>query len=127
VPCPRSAPSTKRLIRSSRKSRGNHIARIKSSDAFLHNLGHSRPTHSAPVSANVRYAPKSDQNLGLGGMTRSASKRHRADGWQKAPSPAYVPDLLATSDYLANTKAFIRIKDGRLRRRIVNLVEEVAD
>src|SRR5258707_4959433 len=39
VLCPRSVPSTKRLIRSSRKSRGNHIARIKSGRAFLHSQG----------------------------------------------------------------------------------------
>jgi hypothetical protein len=32
----------KRLIRSPRKSRGNHIASIKSGDPFLHNQGHSR-------------------------------------------------------------------------------------
>jgi hypothetical protein len=35
-------PSTKRLIRSPRKPRENHIPRIKSGDAFLHNLGQNR-------------------------------------------------------------------------------------
>jgi transcriptional regulator with XRE-family HTH domain len=43
-----------------------------------------------------------------------------------APSPAYVSDFLATSDGLALTKAFMRIKDGKLRRRIVDLVEGIA-
>src|SRR5436853_2897451 len=42
VLCPRSAPSTKRLIRSSRKSRKNLIARIKLNGAFLHSLGQKR-------------------------------------------------------------------------------------
>jgi tripartite-type tricarboxylate transporter receptor subunit TctC len=37
--CPRSVPSTKRFIRSPRKSRGNHTARITSANAFLHSLG----------------------------------------------------------------------------------------
>ena len=37
--------STKRLIRSSRKSHGNRIARIKSSDAFLHRCA-GRPARS---------------------------------------------------------------------------------
>jgi transcriptional regulator with XRE-family HTH domain len=44
-----------------------------------------------------------------------------------APSPTYVSDFLATSDGLALTKAFMRIKEQRLRRRIVDLVEEIAE
>src|SRR5437016_14675129 len=36
-----------------------------------------------------------------------------------APSPAYVADFLATSDGLSLTKAFMRIPDAKLRRRIV--------
>src|ERR1700744_2321967 len=43
-----------------------------------------------------------------------------------APSPAYVSDFLATSDGLALTKAFMRIEDAKLRRRIVDLVEQIA-
>lgn len=43
-----------------------------------------------------------------------------------APSPAYVADFLATSDGLALTKAFMHIADGKLRRRIVDLVEQIA-
>ena len=48
----------------------------------------------------------------------------RADG--DAPSPAYVSDFLASSDGLALTKAFMRIGDAKLRRRIVDLVEQIA-
>ena len=44
----------------------------------------------------------------------------------KAPSPAYVSNFLATSDGLALTKAFMRIKDAKLRRSIVKTVEEIA-
>ena len=43
-----------------------------------------------------------------------------------APSPAYVSDFLASSDGLALTKAFTRIKEPKLRRRIVDLVKEIA-
>ena len=43
------------------------------------------------------------------------------------PSPAYVSDFLATSDGLALMKAFTQIKDVKLRRRIVDLVEGIAD
>src|SRR6516164_612270 len=50
-----------------------------------------------------------------------------ADGGMKeAPSPAYVSDFLATSEGLSLTKAFMRIKEPKLRRRIVDLVEEIA-
>jgi transcriptional regulator with XRE-family HTH domain len=50
----------------------------------------------------------------------------RVTGMSEAPSPAYVSDFLATSDGLALTKAFMRIKDAKLRRRIVDLVESIA-
>ncbi|HEY1542081.1 MAG TPA: helix-turn-helix domain-containing protein [Xanthobacteraceae bacterium] len=50
----------------------------------------------------------------------------RAHGLDEAPSPAYVSDFLATSEGLALTKAFMRIADAKLRRRIVDLVEQIA-
>jgi transcriptional regulator with XRE-family HTH domain len=40
-------------------------------------------------------------------------------------SPAYVSDFLATSDGLSLTKAFMKIKDPKVRRRIVDLVESM--
>jgi hypothetical protein len=43
-----------------------------------------------------------------------------------APSPAYVNEFLASSDGLALTKAFMRIKEPNVKRRIVALVEELA-
>ena len=49
-----------------------------------------------------------------------------SQGLAEAPSPAYISDYLATSDGLALTKAFMRIKSGKLRRRIVELVEQIA-
>jgi transcriptional regulator with XRE-family HTH domain len=50
----------------------------------------------------------------------------RPPGSKDAPSPTYVADFLATSDGLALTKAFMRISDQKLRRRIVDLVEQIA-
>jgi transcriptional regulator with XRE-family HTH domain len=44
----------------------------------------------------------------------------------EAPSPSYVSDFLATADGLALTKAFMQIKDPKLRRRIVDLVSQIA-
>src|SRR5215510_5567554 len=48
------------------------------------------------------------------------------EGIGEPPWPAYVSDFLATADGLALTKAFMRIKAPRLRRRIVELVKEIA-
>ena len=50
----------------------------------------------------------------------------RSTGFEDSPSPAYVADFLATSDGLALTKAFVKIKDAKLRRRIVDLVQQIA-
>jgi hypothetical protein len=49
-----------------------------------------------------------------------------AGGMRDAPSPAYVYEFLATSEGLALIAAFVRIKPAKLRRRIVELVEEIA-
>ena len=48
----------------------------------------------------------------------------KGDG--QAPSLAYVSDFLAAPDGLALIKAFTHIKERKLRRHIVNLVEEIA-
>jgi transcriptional regulator with XRE-family HTH domain len=47
-------------------------------------------------------------------------------GTGEAPSPAYVSDFLATTDGLSLTKSFMKIKSGKMRRRIVELVEQIA-
>ena len=49
-----------------------------------------------------------------------------ASGFGEAPSPTYVSDFLATSDGLALTRAFMRIDDAKLRRKIVDLVQQIA-
>ncbi len=64
-----------------------------------------------PVAFFFEGAPSPDGQLG---------------GMREAPSPAYVSDFLATSEGLALTKAFTRIKQPKLRRRIVDLVKEIA-
>jgi transcriptional regulator with XRE-family HTH domain len=48
------------------------------------------------------------------------------DGMSEAPSPSYVSDFLATSEGLALTRAFTKIDDAKLRRSIVDLVEQIA-
>ena len=46
-------------------------------------------------------------------------------GMKEAPSPAYVSDFLSSSDGLALTAAFTKIKDAKLRHSIVALVEQI--
>src|SRR5262249_31023980 len=57
-----------------------------------------------------------------GARSGSAGPESLTDG----ASPAYVSDFLATSEGLALTRAFTRIPDPKLRRSIVDLVEQIA-
>ena len=47
-------------------------------------------------------------------------------GAKDAAAASYLSDFLATSEGLSLTRAFTRIKEAKLRRRIVDLVEEIA-
>jgi transcriptional regulator with XRE-family HTH domain len=53
-----------------------------------------------------------------------APGQSKIDG--KAQSPAFVTEFLASSDGLALTRAFTRLSNGKLRRSIVALVEQIA-
>jgi len=46
-------------------------------------------------------------------------------GFAEGASPEYVQATLSTSDGLALIKAFSKIENARLRRRVVDLVEEM--
>jgi transcriptional regulator with XRE-family HTH domain len=48
------------------------------------------------------------------------------EGFGEGVSPAYISDFLATSEGLALTRAFTRISDPKLRRCIVEMVEQIA-
>lgn len=48
------------------------------------------------------------------------------DGLQEPPTPAYVSDFLSTSDGLHLMRAFVRVKDPKVRKRIVELVEALS-
>lgn len=50
----------------------------------------------------------------------------KEEGGSTVPAPDYVSGFLASSHGLALTKAFMEIKDAKLRRRVVDLVEEIA-
>jgi transcriptional regulator with XRE-family HTH domain len=47
-------------------------------------------------------------------------------GFGQVPPSDYVSEFLAMTDGLALTKAFMRIKEPKLRRRIVDMVEQIA-
>ncbi|PYF01459.1 Xre family transcriptional regulator [Rhodopseudomonas faecalis] len=57
----------------------------------------------------------------------SPGSNAKGEGFGEAASPAYVSDFLATSEGLALTRAFTRISDSKLRRSIVDLVEQIAE
>ena len=48
------------------------------------------------------------------------------DGFGEDTSPAYMTNFLASSDGLKLVKAFTRIPSAAVRRRIVDLIEEMA-
>jgi transcriptional regulator with XRE-family HTH domain len=48
------------------------------------------------------------------------------DSIGEGTSPSYISDFLATSEGLALTRAFTRIADAKLRRSIVDMVENIA-
>jgi transcriptional regulator with XRE-family HTH domain len=50
----------------------------------------------------------------------------KAEGLAEVPFPDYVSDFVATSHGLTLIRAFTRITDPKLRRSIVDLVEQIA-
>jgi transcriptional regulator with XRE-family HTH domain len=78
-------------------------------------IGASRLQHIA----QILKVPVAFFFEGVAGASKPAE-----DG--KPPVADYVSDFLSSSDGLALTKAFTNIKDSRLRRRVVDLVEEIA-
>src|SRR6266849_374293 len=55
----------------------------------------------------------------------SHGSTHASRGVSEGASPSYVSDFLATRDGLALAKAFMAIKEKKLRHCIVALVEEI--
>ncbi|WP_439499702.1 helix-turn-helix domain-containing protein [Bosea sp. (in: a-proteobacteria)] len=48
-------------------------------------------------------------------------------GFSDSASTTYISDFLSTSEGVQLTKAFVRIKSGRVRRRIIDLAEALAE
>lgn len=95
---------------------GLTFQQVQKYEKGVNRIGASRLQHIAhilrvPVSFFFEHAP------GGGPVDRRGH----------APSHAHLDDFLATADGLALVKAFQLITDSKLRRRIVSLVEEIAD
>jgi transcriptional regulator with XRE-family HTH domain len=71
----------------------------------------------------VQKYEKGTNRIG-GSRLQHAGGQHHAQ--TDAPSPQYVSDYLAMPDGLDLTKAFMQIPDPKLRRAVVNLVEQIA-
>jgi transcriptional regulator with XRE-family HTH domain len=54
-------------------------------------------------------------------------EENKADGFAEAGSSDYVVDFLSTSEGIALNRAFLRVRDPRVRRRIVDLVSALGD
>lgn len=65
-----------------------------------------------PVSFFFDGAPTGDMPMG---------------GFSDAASSAYVSDFMSSSEGVQLTKAFVRIKSPKVRRRIIELVESLAE
>ena len=52
---------------------------------------------------------------------------HGADGMAEAASSNYVVDFLSSAEGLQLNRAFVKIADPKVRRRIVDLVKVLAD
>jgi transcriptional regulator with XRE-family HTH domain len=48
-------------------------------------------------------------------------------GFADTASTTYIADFLSTSEGVQLSKAFVRIKNPRVRRRVIDLVEALAD
>jgi transcriptional regulator with XRE-family HTH domain len=53
-------------------------------------------------------------------------ERTASSGFEDNGETAYVADFLATNEGIQLNKAFVRIKDAKLRRRVVELVTAIA-
>jgi transcriptional regulator with XRE-family HTH domain len=53
-------------------------------------------------------------------------ERALSSGFEDNGDTAYVADFLATNEGIQLNKAFVRIKDAKLRRRVVELVTAIA-
>ena len=108
------------MLGMSQEKLGEHLGitfqQIQKYEKGTNRIGASRLQHIArvldvPVSFFFEDAP--------GGASRAG--RHGRE-----PSASYVVDFLSSSEGIQLNKAFIRIKDAKLRRKVIDLVRAMA-
>jgi len=102
------------------ESLGITFQQIQKYEKGTNRIGASRLQHIArvltvPVSFFFEDAP--------GGVAGSETG---ANGMAEQPSASYVVDFLSSSEGIQLNKAFIRIKDAKLRRKVIELVRAMA-
>jgi len=112
------------MLGMSQEKLGEHLGitfqQIQKYEKGTNRIGASRLQHiarvlSTPVSFFFDDAP---------GMTPGPA--NAVDGMAEAPSTNYVVDFLSSSEGIQLNKAFVRIKDAKLRRRLIDLVRAMA-
>jgi transcriptional regulator with XRE-family HTH domain len=112
------------MLGMSQEKLGEHLGitfqQIQKYEKGTNRIGASRLQHiarvlSTPVSFFFEDAP---------GMASDATGS--VDGMAEAPSTSYVVDFLSSSEGIQLNKAFVRIKDAKLRRRLIDLVRAMA-
>jgi transcriptional regulator with XRE-family HTH domain len=96
---------------------GITFQQIQKYEKGTNRIGASRLQHIARVLA----VPVAFFFEGAPGL--NAAEPHGAN---EPDAPNYLVDFLATSDGIQLNKAFVRIKDAKLRRRVIDLVRAMA-
>jgi transcriptional regulator with XRE-family HTH domain len=109
------------MLSMSQEKLGEHLGitfqQIQKYEKGTNRIGASRLQHIArvlavPVSFFFEDAPETPAG--------------QAGGMAEPRSTSYVVDFLSSSEGLQLNRAFVRVKDARVRRRIVELVKAVA-
>jgi transcriptional regulator with XRE-family HTH domain len=100
------------------ESLGITFQQIQKYEKGTNRIGASRLQHIA----RVLTMPVSYFFEGAPGMVAALG----ADGLGEAPPTNYVVDFLSTNEGIQLNKAFVRIKDPKLRRRVIDLVRTMA-
>ncbi|MCW2310092.1 helix-turn-helix domain-containing protein [Rhodobium gokarnense] len=110
------------MLGMSQEKLGEHLGitfqQIQKYEKGTNRIGASRLQHIAtvlkvPVAFFFEDAP---------GTPEEAAK-----GFEEGKPATYVVDFLSSSEGLALNKAFVQIKDAKVRKRIVDLVKSLAD
>jgi transcriptional regulator with XRE-family HTH domain len=111
------------MLGMSQEKLGEHLGitfqQIQKYEKGTNRIGASRLQHiarvlSTPISFFFEDAPG------------AASETYNTAGMAEAPTTSYVVDFLSSSEGIQLNKAFVRIKDAKLRRRLIDLVRALA-